>query len=170
MAEPSEIKKKLREAVGIKDNLPITATVKEVQVETCTVELAGGLKLTGVRLKATINGGENFMITTPKVDSTVLLLSLTGNLDNLVVVKVDQVEKITYYGANGLKVVIDSNDGKVAIQNDSVSLVQILTLLSELLKVFKVNTPAGPSTNILPDTLASIVEFETKFNQLLKEV
>ena len=170
MADPSQIKKKLREVVGLEENLPITATVKEVQSETCTVVLAGGLELTGVRLKATINDGNNFLVTKPRIGSKVLMLSINGGLENLVVVKVDQVDSISYSGENGLQVIIDGNDGKVAVQNNTVSLVEVLTLLSSLLKVFKVNTPSGPSTNIMPDTLASIIDFETKFNQLLKAV
>lgn len=164
-----DVKRLLREVVGANPNLPITATIKSVEGDHCAVELKSGLVLSDVKLKATITEGEDFVRMIPKAGSTVLLLSLSGNLDNLTVIKMDEMEKLEY-SQNGLKVIVDCNDGKVAIQNESVSLKEILTLLATLLKGLKVFTPVGPSGVPLPDTITKINEFETKFNQLLKDV
>jgi len=167
MADLKELKKLIREIVGANSNLPITATVVSVQGESCTVELSSGLVLTDVKLKATISEGNNYMKLVPKKGSTVLLLSLSGDLSNLTVIKVDEIEKLEFK-QDGLEILIDSTDGKLEIKNEQVSFKEILADLTSLLNQFKVNTPAGPSTNIMPDTVVLIDAFETKFKQLLK--
>ncbi|NRR90663.1 hypothetical protein HSX10_03695 [Winogradskyella undariae] len=169
MNKITDIKKYLKEIVGANPNLPIKATVTAVQAEQCDVELEGGLKLTNVKLKATVTDGDDFMIAYPKVGSKVLLISLSGELDNLTVIKVDDVEKV-HYKQNGLEVFIDSTDGKVAIQNNDVSFHEFFTDLYDLLKTFKVFTPAGPSGTPLPPTVLKIEGFKTKFNKILKAV
>lgn len=166
MSNLSELKKLMREVVGANPNLPITATVKSVDGDSCTVTLKGGLVLTDVKLKATISG-DNYLRLIPKVGSTVLLLSLSGDLSNLTVIKFDETERFEYR-QDGLDIIIDSGEGKIQVKNDQVSLKEILTDLSDFLKLFKVNTPSGPSTNVMPDTVLKIEEFEYKFKQLLK--
>ncbi len=93
MDKLSEIKKKLREVVGANPNLPVSATVKSVEGDHCTITLKSGLELTDVKLKATIDG-DNYLLVIPKVGSKVVVLSLSGELDNLSVIKVDEVERI----------------------------------------------------------------------------
>ena len=163
----SKIKTALVKAVNANPNLPITGIVESVADDYCSVILMSGLKLTDVKLKATVKYEDNYLLLQPKVGSTVVLMSLSGSLENLAVIKYDEVEKIAYK-QNGLEVIIDSTDKKVSIKNTSVSLVDILDDLATLLKQFKVATPSGPSTNVLPDTIARITEFETAFNSLLK--
>lgn len=156
----------MKAAINPEAPLPLfNALVKSVEGETCTVTI-GSLELDDVRLKATINGSENKVLVTPKKDSYVLVGSLTGDLKDLAVMKIDEVEKLTYE-QDGLKVEIDSVSKKISIKNENTSLKNIMQELSNLLKQFKVNTPSGPSTNILPDTLTAIVQFENHFNQLL---
>lgn len=169
MADLSEIKKLIREIVGDQSNLPIPAIVRSIEGDSCTVELSSGLIIDDVKLKATITEGDNYMRLIPKVNTKVLLLSLSGDVENIAVIKVDQAQKFEY-SQEGLKVIIDSEDSKVTIQNGSTSLKQVFEQLADLLKEFKVNTPSGPSTNILPDTLVAILDFQTKFNQILKDV
>lgn len=168
MAELSEIKKKLREIVGANPNLPITAIVKAVDNDHCTVELKSGLILSDVKLKATITEGADYFILVPKVDSTVLMMSLTGQLDNLTIIKVDEVEQIIYK-QNGLEFTIDSTDKKILIKNENTSLYELFDLLTTLLSEFKVFTPVGPSGTALPPTVLKITELTTKFKQLLKQ-
>ena len=93
MDKLTEIKKKLREVVGANPNLPITATIKSVDSDHCTITLKSGLDLTDVKLKATIEG-DNYLLIIPKIGSKVVVISLSGELDNLSVIKVDEVERI----------------------------------------------------------------------------
>ncbi|MWB92992.1 hypothetical protein GON26_01335 [Flavobacterium sp. GA093] len=167
MDTPVKIKALLQQIVGANSNLPITGKVISIEGESCTVQLISGLKVSDVKLKATINEQDNFILVTPKEGSSVIMLSSTGDLENLTVIKADQFEKMEI-NQGGLNILIDSNDGKVSIKNDSVSLKEILSDLSELLKNIKVFTPMGPSGNPLPDSIQAIVNFETKVNQLLK--
>ena len=161
-----QIKKRLREIVEVTPNLPITATVVAVENDYCTVELKSGLHISDVKLKATI-GNDDYLKVIPKVGSTVVVISLTGDKNNLVLLKIDEAEKIEYK-QSGLEVLIDSTDGKVSIKNSELSLIDVFSDLAALLKELKVYTPAGPSGTPLPDTIAAITELEAEFNQLLK--
>lgn len=167
MDKIAKIKEKLKEIVDIPENLPITATVTGITGDHCSVKLTSGLELTDVKLKATINDDKDYILFTPVVGSKVVLISLTGNLDNLTVLKVDQVQKIELQ-QNGLSILVDSNDKKVAVKNDKVSLKEVFSDLATLLKQLKVFTPIGPSGTPLPDSIAAITQFEMKFKQLLK--
>lgn len=167
MDKSVEIKKRLREIVGVHPNLPFTGVVQSVEDESCTVKLKSGFSVSDVKLKATISKGVNFLQVIPKIGSTVLMISLTGDKDNLTIIKVDEAEKVNYY-QNGLEILIDSTDKKIAIKNEEASLVDVLKDLMELLKKLKVFTPVGPSGTPLPETILSIQELEYKFNALLK--
>ncbi|WP_435138922.1 hypothetical protein [Formosa sp. A9] len=167
MPDVTEIKRLLREIVGANPNLPIPAKVLNVAGDVCTVELKGGLQLSDVKLKATSNENESFVLVTPKVNTMVLLLSLSGKLDNLTIIKVDEVEKIELVQGD-LKVLVDSSDNKIGIENGSCSINELFQDLTDLLKQFKVVTPSGPSTALTPETLLAVEQFEIKFKTLLK--
>lgn len=167
MDTPAEIKLLLKSIIGANPNLPVTGTVQSIQGESCTVKLISGLDISDVKLKATIDDQSDFILVTPKVGSSVLMLSSTGDLSNMTVIKADQFEKIEIC-QGGLELLIDSSDSKLSIKNQSVSLKEIFTDLGTLLKGLKVYTPMGPSGTPLPDTIIAIESFETKFNQLLK--
>lgn len=162
-----EIKRLLKEIVGANPNLPIKATVLSVQSETVKVILEGGLELTDVKLSATIDESDNYYKLTPKVGSQVLLISLSGDLDNLCVIKVDEVEKFEFK-QNGLELLLDSADKKVKIANNNTSLKELFDDLKQLLTQFKVYTPAGPSGTPLPPTITALEQLEIKVDQLLK--
>ena len=89
----SEIKRHIRAIAG-HSAATLTAQVKSVEGETCTV-LLDGLEISDVRLRAVINGEESRMLVTPKAGSYVILLDNSdGNLTELAVVSVSEVEKI----------------------------------------------------------------------------
>jgi hypothetical protein len=67
-----------------------------------------------------------------------------------------------------LNLVIDSTDGKISISNNTVSVKDVFQQLTDLLKGFKVYTPAGPSGTALPDVVILINQFETAFKTILK--
>ena len=164
----SEIKKALVEALGQNPNLPITATVVSIEGDTCTVKLLSELVLSDVRLTATSDEAEDYFRVIPKEESEVILMSQTGTLSGLFVVKVNQVKSIDYK-QNGLEFSLDSTDKKLLLKNDSTSLYEIMSELTALLKGLKVFTPAGVSGVPIPHTITKITQVETKFKTLLKE-
>lgn len=167
MDKTSEIKKKMKEVIGVNPNLPFHGVVTEVTGETCKVKLVSGLEIDDVRLKATVNEETNFVLVTPEVGSDVLLLSGDGSLDNVSVIKIDKVSKFAYT-QSGLTIEADSNDKKVLVKNDDTNLYELFDKLTTILKEFKVFTPVGPSGTALTPVVLKINEFETKFKQLLK--
>ncbi len=167
MADLTEIKKLLREIVGANPNLPVSGVVVGVDGDVCEVQLKSGLKLTDVKLKATSNEADSYVLVTPKVGSQVLMLSHSGDLNNMTVIKVDDVEKIEFK-QNDLVVLIDGSDKKVSIKNDQCNLVEALSDLVTLLKNLKVFTPSGPSGKPLPPTITALSQFEVKIKNLLK--
>lgn len=167
MSDAAELKRLIRNIVNADANYPVRGEVTAITGQTCTVKLETGLEVTGVRLKATIGEGNDYMLVTPKTGNDVLMLSDDGTLDNLTVIKADRFEKIELY-QGGLKVLLDSNDGKVQVKNDSVSLLDLFTIIADFLKQLKVYTSQGPSGTPLPDTIAAIEQWELKVKQLLK--
>ena len=163
-------KKKLREAlrlaVAANPNFPVSAVVKSVEGDTCTVILEGGLDVDNVRLKATVGGG-NYIYAEPKPGSNVLLLSADGTADNFTVIKVDQAQKF-FYVENGFTVEIDGITRKLKVESGNVSLKDVFQQLTDLLLQLKVYTPAGPSGTPLPDSVVRINQFETDFKKILK--
>ena len=169
MATPEQIKEKLREIIGLNPNLPIPCTVVSIEGESCTVRLPGnsGLEVDSVRLMATNHGQSNYFKITPSLNSKVLVESLTGKVDNLAVIKVDQVEKIEFK-QNALEVVADGGDGKVSIKSGQESLHKIWTDMLQMVRELTVSTPAGPSGTPLPPTILTLSELELRINQVLK--
>lgn len=167
MNEYSEIKELIKSIVGDMSNLPVFGTVKSVDDETCAVELASGLEIPDVRLRATVDGSSDFLKLIPKRGSKVIMLSMTGQLDDLTLLKADEVEQLSYT-QNGLEILIDSTDKKISIKNDTTSLHDLFDDLTSLITNLKVNTPAGPSTGLLPDTMTELQVFETNFKALIK--
>lgn len=167
MDKSAEIRKAIIALVGANPNLPILGTVTAVEGETCSVKLTSGLVVSDIRLMATVSDESDYLLLTPKIGSDVLMLSGDGSLRNLTVIKVDQISKFEYKD-NGLNILFDGTDKKVAIRNEEVSLKEIFSNLADLLKKLKFYTPTGPSGNPLPDSITMIEQFENKFKQLLK--
>lgn len=163
----SEIKKALKEALGLNPNLPITATIVSIENETCTIKLLSELVLSDVRLKATVTDETDMFLIVPKIGSEVIVMSQTGELSGLMVIKVDNVEKIIYKQGE-FEFIVDSTDKKVVIKNDSANVYTVFQLLSDLLKQFQVYTSNGPSGTPLPNTITAINQFETEFKGILK--
>lgn len=162
-----EIKKLIREIVGAVPNLPIQAIVTKVNEFTCSVKI-GELEVDDVLLKSSVKNNDNFMVQRPKVGSPITLLSVDGTLSSLQVVRINEVEEFEYHH-NGLTVKMDGKDGKLIVKNDAVNLYGLMSDLVTIVKQLKVYTPAGPSGNPLPDTIARVMQFERDFKQLLKQ-
>lgn len=157
----------LKLAVNGEPALPLVPMkVQAITGETCTV-LYGDLELTDVRLKATINNASNKVLLIPKVESFVLVGSLTGDLKDLVVLKIDELQKIQVL-QDGVTIEFDFITGKLEVSNNEASLKGLFQSLVDLLKAFQVYTPSGPSGTALPNTVTAINAFETEFKKLLK--
>lgn len=163
----AELKRALREIVGDMSNLPISGTVTAVDGYTCTIQLGSGLEITEIRLAATNEGGNNFLMCVPKVGTKAVAIEMRGDLTDLLLVRANEYEKILY-SQDGLNFEIDSTDGKVSISNNAQSLHTLMGDLCTLLTNFKVNTPAGPSVGLLPDSLAAVQQLEQGLNMILK--
>lgn len=167
MSDYSEIKELLRNIVGDMSNLPISGTITKVDGEVCTLKLPSGLEITDVRIRATIDGNSNFLKIIPKEGSKAVAMTMTGEEDDLILLRADEVEQIEYT-QDGLIVLIDSTDGKVSIKNNSTDLLSILEDLSGIIKQLTVSTPNGPSGTPLPPTITSLTQWETQVKTLLK--
>lgn len=174
MSKHAEIKRLLKQLVGGDFNLPILGEVVSVEGDSCTVKVSnigGSIDIPDVRLKASIDGSENCLLLTPKKGTLVRMISLTGDLDDLAIIHIDEIESISYK-QNGLEVLIDSTDKKVMIKNNQVSLVDVFSELKSLLQNFSVLyvNPAGVATPTTanPAMLPNLTQFETNFKSLFK--
>jgi hypothetical protein len=169
----SEVKliQTMKRSIGGNNNIPlITAVVKSVDGDSCTVLYGAddnATDLVGIRLKATIGGTANYLLVTPKVGSTVMLGSVSGDHNDLCVVKVDEIEKIELK-QNDLDILIDCNDSKVSVKSGGASLYDLFNQLAQILNNLKVFTPSGVSGTPIPDTTTKVAQFENDFKQLLK--
>lgn len=89
----TEIKNKIRGMNGQRTPLLLTGQVESVDGETCTVTV-GDLKLTDVRLRSVVNGEDSKLLITPKKDSYVTLIDLSGELRELEVIGYSEIETI----------------------------------------------------------------------------
>jgi hypothetical protein len=157
----------LFKGMGRSDSTPIfTAEVKSVNGDFCTITVAD-LDIDEVRLNATGADVSDKLIITPKVGTMALIGSLSGDLRELVVLKVNEPEKISYtYG--GLEVIIDSTDSKVCVKNSDLSLVDLFSSIMDIITNLTVSTPNGPSGTPLPPTIQAIQQFNMDMDKLLK--
>lgn len=167
MEKAEKVKRVLKQLSGVNPNLPVIGIVTELQKETCTLQLDTGLSVTDVRLKVSYTGSENYITQYPKIGSRAIALSISGELSDLMIIKVDEIEKIEI-NQNGLVVLVDSSDGKIQIKNDSRSLFDLFQLLTDTLKQLKVYTATGASGTPLPETKKKLNDFEIGFKSLLK--
>jgi len=165
MDKSTQVKRALAQALGINPNLPITATVVSVENDTCTVKLLSKLVLSDVRLKATITDEADSFLIVPKVNSEVILMSQTGALSGLMVIKVNAVESIRYKKGD-FEFVVDGTTGKVTLKKSGAN---FGALVSDLIKEISnaiILTPAGPG-QIAASTKAKLTALDTKFKTLL---
>lgn len=167
MDNNARVKKALRDVLGVSPNYPVRGVVKKISGQTCTVELNSGQLIDDIKLKAINDDAEDYFLTTPRLDSSVLMISDDGSLDSLTIIQIDQVERFEF-AQSGLKILFDSRDQKVAISNQKTSLKKIMADLLDMLKTLKVYTNTGPSGTALPDSLTKIKGIEQAINKLLK--
>lgn len=165
----TEIKEQIKKIIGIDAMylFPIPATVIEITGETCTVKIDSGLEIPDVRMKAFINSSDSKLLVVPKVGSRVQCLSLTGNLNDVTLIQVDEPELIQCK-LNDLSFVLDGEDNKVRIANNQNDLLSIFEAFSGIIKQLTVSTGTGPSGTPLPPTIASLNQWENEVKTLIK--
>jgi len=154
----------IQQIVGDMWNLPLTAKVMQVDGETCSIKLPSGLELDGVRLKATQTEKEQKIMLTPRIGSDVLVFSQSGDLNNLFVIQINEVEKIEILN-DDLQLVLDD---QLHIEVSGVNLGQTLAQLCETLKTLTVSTGVGPSGTPLPPTQQKVAQLEQNFKTIFK--
>ena len=157
----------LKQVAGTPSGTPLFyAEVKSVEGDSCTITYAD-LDIDEVSLNATRSGVADKLIITPKIGTMALIGSLSGDLRDLVMLKCDEPELISYtYG--GLEVIIDSTDSKVSVKNNDISLVDLFTSIMDIITNLTVSTPNGPSGTPLPPTIMAIEQFNLDMPKLLK--
>lgn len=165
MEKSVAVKRALAEALGIKPNLPITATVVSVENDTCTVKLLSELVLSDIRLKATISEDEDSFLVVPKIGSEVIVMSQTGALSSLMVIKVDAVESI-HYKKGDFEFVVDGTTGKVTLKKEGANFGTLISNLITEINNAIILTPAGPG-KIAPSTKTKLTALDTQFKTLL---
>lgn len=168
MDTAAEIKKALIELIGANPNLPITATVVSVQGDTCTIKLLSELVLSDVRLNATISDDIDTLLITPKVGSEVMVMSQTGKLSGLVVIKIDSVEKIKYKKGD-FEFEVNGTTGKVTLKKTGANFGLLINNLIDTISGLVIMTPSGPGS-ISPTSVAKLNQIKTKFNTILNIV
>ncbi|SDX12082.1 hypothetical protein [Flavobacterium degerlachei] len=165
MDTAAEIKQALIKALGITPNLAITATVVSIENDTCTVKLLSELVLSDVRLKATISDGEDRFLIVPKINSEVILMSQTGTLSSLMLIKVDAVESIRYKKGD-FEFAVDGTSGKVTLKNSSNNFGALVTQFITEIKTMIILTPTGPG-KVAPSSITKFEALDAKFKTLL---
>lgn len=127
-----KLAEKLKGMVPIAISPILQGIVKSVNGNTCTVTI-DDIDLSDVRLRASTTNISNQMLIVPKVGSIVILGSLSGDLNELVVLSCDEIESITINGGalgglikiNELKTQLDKMtariDGIISAINNGVA-------------------------------------------------
>lgn len=165
MDTAAEIKKALTSVLGITPNLPMTATIVSIQGTTCTIKLLDELQLSDVRLTATISESEDGLLIVPKVGSEVIVMSQTGTLSSLMVLKVNEVDAVKYKNAD-FEVMLDPVTKKVTVKNGKVNLGLLVNNLIDAIGAAVIITPNGPGS-INPSTVSILNNIKGQFNMIL---
>lgn len=145
MNEYSKLKEYLS-GFGSKGIAITQGIVKSVTGNLCDVEI-GNIVIPDVRIRASELDDAGEMLVTPKIGSAVILGSLSGDLSQLVVLRVDHIESIII------------NGGKLG---GLVNIEQLTNKINELVNTFNTPThnvtvshPGGTFTTVTPGSSAS---------------
>lgn len=127
----------------------------------CTCRI-GSVEVSGIRLRASLTGRDRQMLVVPKIQSAVILGSLSGDLSKLVVLQVDEVESITFNGGQ--------LGGLINIED-------LTAKINELVNAFNDHThslatgavtvtgSSGPAANQVPITVPAISSKASRLNK-----
>lgn len=174
MSNSTEIARHIKNiAKGADKNLPIAsgktiaAIVKNITGQTCSIEYNSS-KYDNVRLMVVEDeANTNITLFEPKINSKVLVACMDGTMNNLYIVKVQEISRI-FFKQGDCEFEMDTQTQKFGIKNNSNSLKSILTAIVDEVLSLKLFTPAGPSGTALPTSVTTLNQVKTKINNLLK--
>lgn len=156
MTQEQRLIRNIKAAAGPQQLAVYQGEVVAVDGETCTVVFASQ-RVEGVRLRASTSELEQQLLVVPKVGSAVVVGSLSGDLAELVVLVVDEIERI------------EINGGKLG---GLVNIGPLVDKLNELVRSFNAHTHTIPSGGVVcgelpnaapvsvPKTAGSAQEFD----------
>ena len=156
MTPEQRLIRNIKAAAGPQQLAVYQGEVVAVDGETCTVEFASQ-RVAGVRLRASLAEVEEQLLVVPKVGSSVVVGSLSGDLAELVVLVVDEIERI------------EINGGKLG---GLVNIESLVDKLNELVRSFNAHTHTIPPGGVVcgelpnaapvsvPKTAGSAQEFD----------
>lgn len=113
MTKEQELLRNIRAAVGPKAITVYQGIVVAVDGITCTVRF-GSMDVSGVRLRASEASNDAQLLIVPRVNTAVLVGSLSGDLNELAVLAVDEIERIEINGGKlGGLINIDALTSKI---------------------------------------------------------
>ena len=133
MTPEQRLIRNIKAAAGPQQLAVYQGEVVAVDGETCTVEFASQ-RVDGVRLRASLAEVEEQLLVVPKVGSAVVVGSLSGDLAELVVLVVDEIERI------------EINGGKLG---GLVNIEPLVDKLNELVRSFNAHTHTIPSGGVV---------------------
>jgi hypothetical protein len=98
MTPEQRLIRNIKAAAGPREIAIYQGIVSSVQESTCTVRF-GAQEVSGIRMRASVTDIEQQLLIVPKVGTAVVVGSLSGDLSDLVVLLVDEVERIELHGA-----------------------------------------------------------------------
>lgn len=140
----------LRRSMGPAPLTIYQGIVVSVDGTTCTCRF-GSVEIEGVRLRASLTERDRQMLVVPKIGSAVVVGSLSGDLSELVVLQVDEVDSIVFNGGH--------LGGLINIE-------ELVSRLNAIIDAFNGHThtiaPAGltveGNTNVVPVTVPAVLE------------
>lgn len=134
MDDYRELAERIRALGGTRQTTLLQGIVKTVDGLTCSVEF-GGITIDGIRLRASEADNDSHILIKPKLNTPVIVGSLSGDLRELVVLAVDQVEEVEVHATK-----ITINDG----QNGGLIKISDLTeKINGLVNTFNSHTHQG---------------------------
>lgn len=97
MAGETRLARNIRELAGNGRMTIYQGVVTAVDGVSCTVRF-GNLEISDVRLRASLSDNDRQMLVVPRKDTAVVVGSLSGDLSDLVALKVDEIENIKVNG------------------------------------------------------------------------
>jgi hypothetical protein len=150
---------------GMRLYAPISGVVKSIEGNTCTIIIDGNLDLGGVRLMASESDSSDSFLVIPRVGSVVQMLSVNGDLGDMMVIKVNEAQSISYRN-KGLSVVIDGESQRVQIENGTVNLKDLFETMADFIGALSIMSPVG-ACEVLAPLPSDFKDFKDSVNKLL---
>lgn len=159
MAGEMRLARNIRDLVGKTQMSIYQGIVSGVDGVTCSIRF-GSQEVSGIRLRASLSDNDRQILVVPKVNTAVIVGSLSGDLSDLVVLKADEVESIEVNGGE--------LGGLINIEDLTDKLNRLVNEVNALKNKFNAHTHTGTCSiggtcSCLPPT--SKAQDATRFNK-----